>query len=874
MALQNLGRLIASIDDWVRFQDLAWHRTAGGFLARFGLDRHSPGAILFPSLLSGVLLLAAPVFNLRLLAACLLSALSAFLLLRLTAASSRARRPLWFDLAIQLALLSAVSAALWLAGADTFQPAAPYRHLWIPLTALTILSLAAAALLAHFLFRRFLDPAANLYPSYLARTELFLSRGPSRPVTPSTILLALLTVPLRAPLQLLLPPALVALFCPPLFLVPATVAAAAVSLIALFFSGLNDRLSTMWILLQSGFFRGFASLVSLAVIALAAARLNNVSYVKTVLDTAAGQTIAFLVIAAYLLTWWYDYWTSRLLAQQLLALLQPSTSAQPSIDYPILPAAQATSVPTAHRSIQIHGSSRFLIIRPPQPGDPETFPTYHGRRVPHFQAHSLSTVISLLASTGAPGGKARPHPDPILDRITLYRRSVATVLALAAIAAGLAINRGPQLPQAVATSSTRGAATLSQLLYDPQRLASGRPAILLAASGGGTRAALYTAAVLEAIHLRHGSDSVVLASGVSGGGAALAYFAGARPQLIQPGETPAWQRFFDVMQQPFIQDVLTRSSEWRIISAGRLGLLLDESFRERWQLPAHRNTLGQVPDFGLILNTALTGSFDKRGLSLPLLEAERQYRKAWSSSQLAGARLILTNLKLAHSLTGPLPEGPSQEPLPVVVNHSNVRLETAAALNANFPPVFANAAVDVEDQRRYWVTDGGAVDNRGMEMMLYALRQSLQSQPQSSPLPKVKVVVADASGYTPGFSQDRGLSAASSAGAQFASQLASELIASIQSIYAAHHQPADFAFHYLMMPDQLRASDSFGTHWMLQPRIRISSPSGSSVTLTGPETIALIRSLYRPTPLPLTPNTQSAQKLVAQKMGTVTNFPF
>jgi len=34
------------------------------------------------------------------------------------------------------------------------------------------------------------------------------------------------------------------------------------------------------------------------------------------------------------------------------------------------------------------------------------------------------------------------------------------------------------------------------------------------------------------------------------------------------------------------------------------------------------------------------------------------------------------------------------------------------ALNANFPPVFSNAPVDVDQRTRYWVTDGGAADNR------------------------------------------------------------------------------------------------------------------------------------------------------------------
>ena len=112
---------------------------------------------------------------------------------------------------------------------------------------------------------------------------------------------------------------------------------------------------------------------------------------------------------------------------------------------------------------------------------------------------------------------------------------------------------------------------------------------------------------------------------------------------------------------------------------------------------------------------------------------------------ISGGRLIFTNLAqrsafpASGSEAGDLPQGAPSIPdvrLPyVVVQDSSVLLSAAAALSANFPPVFTNARVDVPaavpdshcPTRAYYVTDGGAVENLGLLSALYALRQALNS---------------------------------------------------------------------------------------------------------------------------------------------------
>lgn len=404
------------------------------------------------------------------------------------------------------------------------------------------------------------------------------------------------------------------------------------------------------------------------------------------------------------------------------------------------------------------------------------------------------------------------------------------------------LHQGIQSAEVTLRLAPQGGVSLQKLLVASEPDPKDRPVIVVAASGGGTRAAVYTAAVLEGIARRGAVDRVVLGSGVSGGGAALSYFAGHRKALVE-GRPESWKTYFDTMTEPFIQDVLLRASEWKMVSSGRLGMALAESFEQRWHLPADRTKLVDVKDMGLILNTALAGHFERpqdAPANLPLHDVEREHRDQ-TLSTLAGGRLLLTNLALPSPLAGPsIDPDPRLARLPVVIRSEQTRLEEAAALNANFPPVFSNAAIDVDDATRYWVTDGGAVDNRGMEMLLYAVRDALRPV-QDENLPRLHIVVADASAFSSEYSQDRGVSTMAGGGARYASHLNAELVAAIRARYAK--VPDRFTFSYVMLPDILRRSGSFGTHWMLQDRIEVHAGADKE-TVTGQEMVRVIRAMH------------------------------
>jgi hypothetical protein len=787
-----------------------------------------------------------------------------------TVLSNRRLWPVWVDLAIQITVIGGIAAIIWIGHSDTFQPNALYRHVFVAITAIISAALIFAAAAGKILFREFRAGENNL-DMCLERTELFAGPGGARTVTFIDVVRSLITLPARSPLELLLPPAIFGLLLPPEWLKLGVSVALGASFVALLFSGLNDRFGTMWNRAQSGFFRGGALVVSVLVIAFATARFAHFSYVETVLDTAAGQVIAFLVAAAYVLSWWYDYWTGRLLAQEVLLVIDDGAGNRACVPYPIC--AAKTHVPADARVLQIHGSSRFVVVRPRDftvsaaaavPGSPTVVAT-EGERSPksdpnwhwYFQTYSLTGLIDTLALSGAPGGRARPAPERVRQRVSDYKRLVGGFAVVLAVLIGLLIHRGEQLPQLEAGASGNAKFSLADLVFDPAHIDQNRPMILIAASGGGTRAALFTAAVLEGLAAKDVAGDVVLGSGISGGGAALAYFAGHRLELVQVDRDrreKAWDDFFTTMRQPFIQDVLEQATEWRMATGGRLGFLLRDSFEHRWALPTNRQTLGSINDLGLILNTSLAGRFYTSDLpdsarGMKLIDAERKYRADYSRSDVAGGRLILTNLKLATGFTNEALEHRGGRALPIVIDDPNVRLECAAALNANFPPVFSNAAVDVGGDSRYWVTDGGVIDNRGMEMMLYALRQALATGPDGrrpKRLPRIHVIVADASAFSEGFSQDRGVGPATSGGSQFAGQLAAELVRGIEAKYSEYGQSGDFRFWYLMMPDELRTSTSFGTHWMLQPSITIAHRTfpHERKTLTGQDTIELIRALF------------------------------
>jgi hypothetical protein len=333
------------------------------------------------------------------------------------------------------------------------------------------------------------------------------------------------------------------------------------------------------------------------------------------------------------LLWWYDYWVNRLLAQELITLINADALCDAQIPYPIEADCQHTSVLQKGRVLQIHGASRFIVIG-----------SSNKDTRPRFQAYSFEKLFESLAAGGFPGGKAIPSPAQIAEGIFNYKCLAGIILLAFSVMVGLYISCGVQEPQLKAENSIAPTLRLGQLLDDHTRDRGSQPALIIAASGGGTRAALFTAAVMEGLATRGRIKDVIMGSGVSGGGAALAYFAGKRPALIEADEN-AWNEYFDTMRKPFIRDVIDGALEWRTVSSSRLGVLLTESFERLWKLAPERNKLGEIQDFGLILNTAIAGKFQcddesKECLSMPLIRAEQCFRKKMSHNELAGGGAV------------------------------------------------------------------------------------------------------------------------------------------------------------------------------------------------------------------------------------------
>ncbi|MBI2833166.1 MAG: hypothetical protein HYX76_01905, partial [Acidobacteria bacterium] len=638
------------------------------------------------------------------------------------------------------------------------------------------------------------------------------------------------------PWLFIVPPAIAVLLAPPqqpwmlLWLV------GGMSAVALVVGSLSRRVRIAWAQWQVFFFRGTSLFISGLVVLNAVLRLLGVSYVTTIFDSASATTVVLFLLAAYTASWWYDDWVTRLMVEAVIGVFGTFDPGTSSVSFDVDSGVQPVRASREHRILQAHGAGRLLLIgRRDTPPHPE-----------ECQALGSYGIFTELAPNVA-GGKGEALRSAFAARATLYALVATALPFIFIVGSAYVIHAGNQNPQ-VTVRSGGGVMSPEDLIFDSVHCASDRPVLILAASGGGTRAALYTAAVLEGLQRARRVADVRLMSGVSGGGAALAYFAAQRSLLVA-GDSGAWDDFVDRMGQPYIQDVLNGAAEWRVTTSERLGRQLSASFARRWALPEARRTFGQIDDIGLILNTAIAGHFDRGRVPAPLQEsspeplslsdAERRFRR-YSSTELAGGRVLFTNLRLPPTFPGPGLGLDATERLPlVVVADGRTPLADGAALNANFPPVFSNAAVDVDDRVRYWVTDGGAIDNRGMEALLFATRQAIVDAPVCARPPAIHMIVAEASAYSDNYVQDRGLGTMMAAGSAFASQLAVEVVAQIREIYA--RRGGRFEFHYLQMPRIFR--NAFGTHWMLPPWISLRH-GDETATLEGAQVARIVRALY------------------------------
>jgi hypothetical protein len=720
----------------------------------------------------------------------------------------------------------------------------PYRHLFAVVAPVVALVLWLAPGLARRLIGAELGSLKTQFSGALKREELFQPR----PVTPlptrGLVVHALLYGIAYRALQFVLIPALIALVAPSDWLLTLCAAGLLVSIGLSTWGNLSPRWRQMELHVERWFLSGAAFFVSVFVIVVAACRIAGVSYVTTLLDGAPFGTIFSGTVMCYVLSWLAEYWLNRAAGAELLGVLgNPGEKTAIRFTYD---GKDDQGVERADRRIMYHALGRFLVAG-----------TMPDRDTPAFHTYSLTEIFTRLSN-----GQHAVSTARVSRQVHLYFYAVNFLLALtvAGFAGAYAYYYDLGVPTAVVTA--RGDAP-TELLNDlAERLLApaedNAPAIVVVASGGGTRAAVFTTHVLEGLHKLGADRHIVLTSGVSGGGVALAYFALHYRELSEASvaATPHWIRFKKAIEDNYIDDVLEGATEWRIFGAAPLSVLLAEAFERRLFAGASRKATFDLPETpALILNTTITGHPDVDSALLRITlnrpaptatctEYQRPYRL------LHGGRLIFTNIK--HTSAFPGRDATIADiRLPyAIVRDPAVPLAGAAALNANFPPVFPNARVELKNadnrtecpDRSYYVTDGGAHENLGLVSALYAVESALAeiekrcegAKAKQDPwcarkLRRIHFVIAEASATGYDYSQDRGMSAGLEGGKdRMTGGLTNELIEASRKLYRslpleqARGQP--IRFHMLAMPLVFRARGGIGTHWTHAETFRLSDP--------------------------------------------------
>ena len=789
----------------------------------------------------------------------LMAALSFVFKNDLTFTSHESRLSSWFRhhyvFAAQGLTILTVSAVIWftpgLAG-DSEAVNSLYRHGLIPVMLILLTLIPVAKCLAHCLF-----PGPDINPetrfrfsAVLGRTDLVFS--PREPhISCGKIFMAFFNAPVTHAVYLVYLPALaVILIKNEQYMHWVAGVLLFLSLLFLLCTGIHTRYASILRMIRRVLFCGAQLFISLLIIALAAGRLAGISYITTVIESISSTSIIFFYLCSlYSIFWFYEYWINRALTENLLNVLRQ--------DRPLRAGIIEYELSDGHkRRIQVNGAARFVAVDPdpdiPFSGLKENITIYD--RLPLFKR--------IVEGAGSPV-EARIALQEIVKRYYFY---FVFLTALGVLLFGLFIGKLHSLPQLpeyrqAEKAPAGGHVDLAGLLLGQK---DGAGVILLSASGGGTRAALYTASVLRGLRRLNALHDVKLVSGVSGGGAALAYFGAHYKELAESTDDKPWERFSDVMAKPFIQDVLEGSMEWRILKNTRLGELLKESFQRHFYQGENLNkTFGDVAEnarLGIILNTALAG----HPYYITDLFNGQMSRRGRSSSIYKGGRLIFTNLSSKRPMFNgePLFSALDQGLKYVVEDSPATDLATAAALNANFPPVFSNAAVDIVNSQggydRYWVTDGGAMDNRGTISLLLALETALKKYRDVRPagIPPLNIIIADASAETVDYHQSRGIATSLGASTSIANRLIRELVEKNMDLYTegCGGRAEDFNVYYLGMPEPFRIRGGMGTHWMLPAEISmvpVKHPDRKldekeKVTLKNFQVKQLINKLHQP----------------------------
>ncbi len=728
----------------------------------------------------------------------------------------------------------ATAGALWLRAGPGAREAygGAYHQSYFLILGVLLGTLVLAHWLARRLTRSIPDTTGSTLREALSEREIFSPSRSEPELGGMRIFAAMVNGLAYHPLHLLLLPALVAVMLPTQWLWPVTIGVFLFGALLLTYGSVARRWQELIDLVGRWCLSGTPLFVSLLVILLALLRLSEVQYVTTLLDAAPLGVISALIAGAYATVWFFEYWLNRWIAERLLALFGAGDDGRDGyVAYAYRgPLHANVRVARTGRVLALHGIGQFCaqgwFPRQPTQEPPRGQPSANQVA---FTVYSMPELLSAL-------GTGHEIANDLTRRAKLYF-ALVNVLLLGVGGALLYWQQRWDRPLSdYQVISARDDATLAPAHFADLRAllatqaARGRPALIVAASGGGTRAALYAATALEGIARLNRAGDVVLISGVSGGGVAAAYFARHAGALSAPyaRSQRQWGDFKSTMTEPFIEDVLDGVGELRIAADVPLGELLAESLERR---VFGTDKLGDLAGPALILNTTISGHpwNDSQILANQVaMNGASCIERSQPFTSLAGSRLIFTNLRS-------FPREPMVMPdvgmLYVVVRDPRVGLAQAAAVNANFPPVFSNARVRIANAPgsrcpgvSYYVTDGGATENLGLVSALYALRSVLEAWPKGERVPPLHLIAVEASAISYDYSDDRGVGAATGGSKErINGSLTGELVhginARLDELGAGHVH-----LHYLPLPAAFRSRGGFGTHWMYADRIRVSNP--------------------------------------------------
>ena len=564
--------------------------------------------------------------------------------------------------------------------------------------------------------------------------------------------------------------------------------------------------------------------LAIAAITLAALRLLNVSYVVVFVDSAKSMTILCFGLSLYVGVWLFEGLNGQALARELLRVIDNGL-AEPQLKYDLargVSPAQGFSSISSERTLQTHGT-RFVVIGKSTDGEGQ-------------ETYAKASLFKHLAAIGEQVGSPDDYRSNVIQGIVYGYYIALDLIVLVALAVILFLHVGPRQVNPILDLPTAQASSPMFSLEDSLRQGADERVLLISASGGGTRAAIHAAAVMQGLAEIDALDDTVLFSGVSGGSGAVAAVLLDFERLTRhmPSESDeedrlawkqAWSRCSRLVASPFIDDVVRGTAEWRTIRREGISRLLAESFAYRFPNTATMDSLGRAST-GCVFNTTIA-AHPNLGDSSP-----------YARSQLGG-RLVLSNVDEA-SAAFPLAGYPNHKApqsreadlrLPYkVVQHQSVPLTTAAALSANFPPVFPNAEIRINGEESYYVTDGGVVDNRGTLSLLYLLRHSLKclSPEEIRQLPEIHVVMINSSRNSLVHSSDRGVGSIIGTSGQLSAQLTAELLAEIELLCCDDSGETALHVHYIQLPDVFCRDSGLTTHWMLPPRVTLSDPENPS----------------------------------------------